>query len=1044
MKSFKLLNNVLGWLCFAISLFVYESTVEPTTSFWDCGEFIATSYKLQIGHPPGAPLFMMLGRIFSLFASDESRVAYCINMLSATMSAGTILFLFWSITLMGKKLATLEGEEFTFGKQIAVLGSSLVGALGYAFSDTFWFSAVEAEVYAASSFLIALVFWAALRWEACEDESYADRWLVFMAYIMGLSIGIHLLSLLAIPAIGMLYYFKKYEVKSFFHICIAALISVIVLVLVNFVMIPSVPRIAKMFDLLFVNSFGLPMQSGFIACIVLFVAILAFGLTYTRKANKPLWNTAILALTMIMIGYSCYGMTLVRSAANPPMDENDPENPFTLLSYLEREQYGSAPLFHGPYYTAKAIDYKKGKAQYSYNKETKKYDLISDGSQSDYVYDPEGCGYFPRMWSQEQRYIRGYEAWSVEDDEVAPSQSGERPTTAQNLRFFWKLQMGHLYFRYLAWNFIGRQNDAQGMGGPLRGNYKTGIAALDDSKIGTQHNIPTSLKNKSDNSFYGLPLILGLFGLAYMIMRNYKDAIVLGLLFFFLGIAIVLFLNPPHPQPRERDYVFVASFYVFAIWMGLGVYAIFDLIRKYIGEVAGAGLSTVVSLAAAPLLMLNQGYDDHDRSTRYVARDYAINYLQSCAPNAIIFTYGDNDTFPLWYAQEVEGIRADVRVVNLSLLNTDWYINQMKRKAYTSEALPFSIPESKYRTGMNEMIQLQDGSKPMTVQQAIEVVKNYNPEGPTGRATLPTRNFIIPVDTQFVVSNGTVPQDLKNNVESSVIWKIPSGGIMKANLMVLDILANNNWKRPVYFSTTVGPENFMGLENYFQQEGLAYRLVPVRNDKLPRSMMGDKVRAHTGIMYENVMKKFQWGNMDKAKEMSIDENTSRMAMGQKDVLVRLAFALIQEGKKEQAVEVLKKLDICFPEKLMPLDEVTTNTIAAWYNTDDIASGDKLLERFLKSQDEEVTYYNSQSAEYRAQAEVMQEVDGIKRRIKILGNIAGSRQSVASLGKVNNWLKKHGEQPVAMPPSQEQLIKEAQARAAAQGNPNAKIKLVPAK
>lgn len=1001
MKQYKTLNNAFGWLAFAIAMFTYGSTIEPTASFWDCGEFIATAYKLQIGHPPGAPFFMILGRVATLFAfGDTSQVAMMMNMLSALMSALSILFLFWTITHLAKKIFMKEGSELNTGSLIAILGSGLVGSLAYTFSDTFWFSAVEGEVYATSSFFTAIVFWAMLKWEEVADQPHADRYIVLIAYLMGISIGIHLLNLLAIPAIAYIYYFKKFN-PSKKGVILTGVIGMLILGLIQFSFIPKVVGIAAVFEILFTNSLGLPFGSGAIVYILIIIAAIVASLIFSQKQNKHftfgaiallliltmglsgilavgilayfiygttpnyiLANTLTLCVTVMLIGYASYGMIIIRSSADTPMDENNPENVFTLLSYLNREQYGTRPLVYGQYFNAKLNPdpdnrYKPGKTVYSPSKETGRYEVVATPKDNETpVYDPEFSTVFPRMWSSQSHHIRGYKSWADIKD------TKKKPSFGQNLTFFFKYQLGFMYFRYFAWNFIGRQNDIQGHGNISDGNWKSGINFIDDGRIGSQANVPESIGgNKANNSFYFLPLLLGILGLVYQYNKTKRDFFVVMLFFFFTGIAIILFLNQYTMEPRERDYGFAGSFYAFAIWIGLGVAAIYDSLKKFAPGPIVAAAATIICMIAVPGIMAKEGWDDHDRSDRYTARDYASNYLNSCAPNAILFTNGDNDTFPLWYAQEVEGIRTDVRVVNLSLLNTDWYIDQIKRKAYDSDAVPLSLTQDKYQQGKRDQIIIYDeaGLKGyQNIREMVDFVASDDARNKlkySGRSFeyFPSGKFSIPVDSAKVVNNGTVPVELADRVAKSVDFEISKNYVLKSELMILDLLATNNWERPVYFAITVGDDSYLGMEDYFQLEGLAYRLIPVMNTPGRGDNYG---RINTDKMYDNIMNKFKWGGVDK-NEVYMDENNIRMTMNLRSNFDRLASALIAEGKKDSAIKVLDKAFEVLPARNVPYNFFTVQLAEDYYQAGETTKPDEIVKEYAGIIEQELDYYFSQ-------------------------------------------------------------------------------------
>lgn len=979
MKNYKLINNIIGWVVFIIATTTYMLTIEPTTSFWDCGEFIATAYKLEVGHPPGAPLFMILARFFSLFTSDPTNVAYLVNSMSALASSFTILFLFWTITHLAKKIIVKDGE-IPMGKMLAIMGSGFVGALAYTFSDSFWFSAVEGEVYATSSLFTAVVFWAILKWESVANEKYANRWIILIAYLMGLSIGVHLLNLLAIPAIVFVYYFKKYTVTKK-GIIYTSLISVIILGLIQYGIIPGVVTVATWFELLFVNSFGLPFNSGLIFYLVAIVVLIVWGIYYTAKHKKVIWNTIILSFAVILIGYSSFAMIVIRSNANPPMDENNPENVFALLSYLNREQYGDRPLLTGQYFNAPITDQEEGKA--TYIQKDGKY-VVSDRKPI-YSYDEDYTTVFPRMWSNQSNHIDAYMSWGgiKERDMFEPrrNEAGDIvtdregnvvydrnspkkcPSFGQNLRFFFTYQLGHMYFRYFMWNFAGRQNDIQGHGDIIKGNWLSGIKFIDEARLGPQDNLPSSLKNnKARNTYYLLPLLLGIFGLIYQLQMERKGFLVVLLLFVLTGIAIVVYLNQYPYQPRERDYAYSGSFYAFAIWIGLGVLAIYHVLSKKIPATISAAVATIISLFGVPVIMANQNWDDHDRSDRYTARDFAQNYLESCAPNAILFTNGDNDTFPLWYAQEVEGIRTDVRVCNLSLLNTDWYIDQMKRKAYDSEAVPFSLEHDQYLQGKRDIVYIMEDQRLegfTDIKNIMEFVKSEDPRTKLGTQGgdqldfIPTKNIKVPVDSAFVLSNGTVREVDADKIVKSLDWKLNKSYVLKSELMILDLIASNDWKRPIYFAITVGSDSYLKLEPFFQLEGLAYRLVPIRE----RSRDGQMGRIASDIMYDNLMNKFKWGNISDTT-IYLDENNLRMTMNIRNNFARLADQLLYEGKKDSAIAVLDRCMEIMPNNAVQYNVFILGIAEAYYKAGKAETANNIVKELVSITEEELNYYMS--------------------------------------------------------------------------------------
>lgn len=1048
--DYKKLNVITGWLVFLVAAWTYVTTIEPTASFWDCGEFLATANKLEVGHPPGAPLFMMIGRVASAFVGPEN-VPVAINMLSALCSAFTILFLFWTITHMAHKVLTRNGDEPGTGGILAVLGSGVVGALAYTWSDTFWFSAVEAEVYSMSSLFTAITFWAILKWENVAHEAHSTRWLILICYLLGLGIGVQLLALLCIPPIAMVYYFKRYETTPK-GILTAFVISAIILGTIQSVIIPGVAKVAGKFELLFVNDLGLPFNTGNLFYFLLLATLIVLGLRWTQRTGRVIANTVILGVTVILIGYSTYAMTVIRSLANPPIDENNPENVFNLVSYLNREQYGDRPLLIGQFWDSPyAAERKDGTPVYSAVYRIEKngrlvkneYDgwsaehfveenpghtidhayVITDPRKgTEVVYEPEFTMLFPRMYSSQRSHVEAYKEWS--DFKGRPMRSTDRegkptvihkPTFTENMRFFFSYQLDWMYWRYFLWNFAGRQNDVQGHGNILEGNWLSGVDAIDEQRLGSQEFLPSSMtENKGYNRFYLLPLLLGMIGFIYQLVRHPKDWAITLMLFFFTGIAIVIYLNQYPFQPRERDYAYVGSFYAFAVWIGLGVLALYDAARSItqkelgmaVGAAAGLGVLKYVvewdgdhsmsytilymavlggaalflfhvlgrvmknsvvqaTLATAlgmvvPVVLVADGWDDHDRSTRMPARDLASDYLESCAPNAILFTNGDNDTFPLWYAQEVEGIRTDVRVVNLSLLNTDWYADQMRRKAYESEPVPIMMDPGKYRQGTRDVVALIPQSKTYRdLKEMMDFVTNDRNmqvlfQRGVKDAWFPTDMFSLKADSADVFGSGTL-QAGDSGWVPRVEWKIDRQVLLKNNLLLLDMLANNNWQRPVYFAVTTGPDSYINLQDHFQLEGLTYRLVPVKTPNRNPNMNG---RVATDIMYANVMNKFKWGNMDTEGPIYLDENILRMTTNLRLQLSSLAEALIQEGRDEEARKILDLSVEMMPERNVPFTRIMLPTVEAYYDIGDTAKANAISDRLFTIMEENMTHFLS--------------------------------------------------------------------------------------
>lgn len=1015
MKQYKLVDNVLGWLTFLIAAFVYCSTIEPTASFWDCPEFITTGYKLEVGHPPGAPFFMLTANLFSQFASDPSQVARMVNTMSALLSATTILFLFWSITHLTRKLIVKDWSSLTTAKLIAIEASGLVGALIYTFSDTFWFSAVEGEVYAYSSAFTAIVFWLILKWEDHADEPHADRWLVLIAYMTGLSIGVHLLNLLCIPAIVLVYCYRRFPNIELKGSLIALAVSFVIVAAVLYGVVPGIITVGGWFELFFVNTLHCPFNTGEIVYIFLLVGIviwaiyetftnrsqlrqniafilsigmlgipfygwgwqaviigivvlvaLWFVLNYKKKIENKLvpWisarikNTTLLCLLMLMIGYSTYAVIVIRSTANPPMDQNSPEDIFTLGSYLSRDQYGDRPLAYGQAYTSQiAFDVEgnmcipsrtKGAPIYQRKEKASKdekdsYFVVSTKDKLQYAQNMV----FPRMYSAD--HAKAYESWlgGVSGYEVPYDRCGEpvmvkMPSQWDNIRFFLSYQCNFMYWRYFMWNFCGRQNDIQGNGELEHGNWITGISFIDNLMYGDQSKLPDDLKNnKGHNVFYGLPLILGLIGLfwqAWRGRRGIRQFWVVFFLFFMTGLAIVIYLNQTPMQPRERDYAYAGSFYAFAIWCGMGVAALFDLINKRLKQNATATAAIVGAVCVlVPIQMASQTWDDHDRSNRYTCRDYGQNYLMTLQEkgNPIIFTNGDNDTFPLWYNQEVEGVRTDARVCNLSYVNTDWYIDQMKRPAYNSPALPISWPRLDYCSGTNEYVRVNPAIK----AQVLDFFKHYPEEAKKqfgdepfelhnimkywvrskdeDMHVIPTDTIYLKIDKEAVKKSGMM-MACDSIPDHMVISLAGKTALYKGELMMLEIIAQCNWTRPVYVATTVGEGNYLNLGNNFVREGLANRITPFTT-----SAAGAR-KFDTEKTYQSVMHRYKWGGLEKPG-LYLDETVMRMCYTHRHLLNDLALQLIAEGQLEKAKNVVQLSEKVLPAYNVPYTYISGAT-----------------------------------------------------------------------------------------------------------------------
>ena len=1061
MKQYRTINNLVGWITFIIAATVYCLTIEPTASFWDCPEFITTGYKLEVGHPPGAPFFMLVANLFSQFASDVTTVAKMVNYMSALMSGACILFLFWSITHLVRKLVITDENNITKGQLITVMGSGLVGALVYTFSDTFWFSAVEGEVYAFSSLFTAVVFWLILKWEDVADQPHSDRWIILIAYLTGLSIGVHLLNLLCLPAIVLVYYYKKVPNANAKGSLLALFGSMVLVGIVLYGIVPGVVKVGGWFELLFVNSMGLPFNTGVIVYIIILAASIIWGVyeSYTETSRPRMnisfmltiallgipfyghgassviigiivlaalglylfakkldqkyqisartMNTALLCTMMIMVGYSSYALIVIRSTANTPMDQNSPEDIFTLGEYLGREQYGTRPLFYGQAYSSKVeLEVKDGYCVPVEANSTTKYirkEKTSADEKDSYIEVPGRVEYkyaqnmlFPRMYSS--AHAAQYKGWvdingvDVPYDECGNAIMVNIPTQWENIKFFFRYQLNFMYWRYFMWNFAGRQNDLQGSGEIEHGNWITGIPFIDNWLVGDQSLLPQELKdNKGHNVFYCLPLLLGIIGLLWQAYRGQKGVQqfwVVFFLFFMTGIAIVLYLNQTPSQPRERDYAYAGSFYAFAIWVGMGVAGIIKLLQDYakMKELPASVLVSVLCLLV-PIQMASQTWDDHDRSGRYVARDFGQNYLMSLqeSGNPIIFTNGDNDTFPLWYNQETEGFRTDARTCNLSYLQTDWYIDQMKRPAYDSPSLPITWDRVEYVEGTNEYIQIRPEIK-QTIDalyaqanssdnpEALQNVRNEFGEDPyelknilkywirsekEGLHVIPTDSIVIKIDKEAVRRSGMkIPEALGDSIPDHMNILLrddngrPKRALYKSELMMLEMLAHANWERPMYMAITVGRENQLGMDKHFIQEGLASRFTPFETKKLGTTVDSEK-------MYDNLMNKFKFGGIDKPG-IYIDENVMRMCYTHRRVFAQLIEQLMKEGKKDKALAALDYAEKMIPAYNVPYDwqNGAVQMAEAYYQLGETEKADKIMDALANKAIEYLTWYLS--------------------------------------------------------------------------------------
>ena len=909
-ENFKKWNIILGWVVFAIALITYSLTLEPTVSAWDCGEYISTSVKLEVGHPPGAPLFQMLGAFFAMFTSNVNEIAKMVNFMSALASAFTILCMFWTLTNLTKKLALKRGG-ISEGKYIAILGSSIVGSLAYTFSDSFWFSAVEGEVYAMSSFLMALLFWLGLKWESEIHTPRGHKWLILISFVVGLSFGVHILSLLVIPAIVLLYFFKTYKNINAKTTAVATVVSVVVLMFVFKFLFPFTLKFFSVSELFFINSIGMPYNSGSIIAAIILIALFYVGLNFTRKKNKVLMNTLILSVLFIMIGFSSWMMLPIRANANTTINENDPSSARELLAYYEREQYGDANVFYDTYYSNSYKRQQDEKRPYKddkpkYEKRNGKYEIVNTYKNVVPNWSDKHKGFIPRMVNPASEKI--YKSIAG-----IPQNSTRRPTFKENIQFMMSFQFGYMYGRYFMWNFVGRQNDIQGNLDIFNGNWISGISAIDEARLGSQKKLPSQvLENKGRNTYYFLPLILGIIGLLYQVKWDKENFFTLLLFFAFTGFAIIFYTNPKPFEPRERDYAVVGSFYIFAIWIGFGVLALYEYLKNFANQKIVAIAVSIVSLLAVPTLMASQNWDDHDRSNRYTTHLNAQAYLESCDENAIMFTIGDNDTFPLWYMQEVEGIRTDIKLVNTSLFATDWYIDQMKRATYDAAPIPSQLQHDQYKYGTLDVAYSLEHPRfkdsVMTIKNLLRWIASdsdvtyVDTENNTKEKFYPTNRIRIPVNKQKVLENGIVAQKDADKIVPYIDITIDDRALFKNRILMLDILANNNWERPIYFTGGANAdEEYIWLKDYLQLDGLAYKLVPIKTPIEGKSMF-DMGRIDTDKMYANIQK-WDWRNINDGK-IYLDEQTKRNSISMRNNLFRLSEAFRNKGDVLKALEIL--------------------------------------------------------------------------------------------------------------------------------------------
>jgi len=951
--NFSKWNTITGWLAFGIALLTYTLTVEPTMSFWDCGEYIATAAKLEVGHPPGAPLFQMIGAFFAMFASDNTHVALMVNMMSVFSSAFTILFLFWSSTMILKKIIA-QVSEINTSNSIVILGSSFVGALAYTFSDSFWFNAVEAEVYAMATLLIALLFWLGLRWEQEMNTPRGNRWLLIISLVVGLSFGVHFMALLTIPAIGLLYYFKNYKTITIKNFIVANVVSISIFLVIYKWLLPWTMGFFGKTEIFMVNNLGLPFNSGTIFVGMLLIALFYFGIKYTHQNGKVFYNTIILCTLFILIGFSTWMMLPIRANANTVINENKPSDAAEVLAYYNREQYGVNPLFYGPQFSDMFVGideenpYSDKAPNYERDYKTNKYVITNNYKNAEQNSSDSQKAFLPRMWSTDHaenymnftnplqfrikpeyseekelvdiiaEFRKAYASHEIDNGGFVTFLKSygeyliiEKPTTADNLSFMFEYQFGYMYWRYLMWNFTGRQNDIQGKYDNLDGNWLSGINFIDEMHLGSQENLPDDvLHNKGRNVYFFLPFILGIIGLLYHANKDLKSFYVLLALFLFTGLALKIYLNERPFEPRERDYALVGSFYVFAIWIGFGVYAIYDKFKNYLQPKLAGPIVIAATLLAAPVLMASQNWDDHDRSGRYTSTAMAKAYLNSCEPNAILFTIGDNDTFPLWYAQEIEHYRTDVKIVCTSLLMTDWYIDQMKAKSYEADGVPITFTHDQYvGDKLDYAVHSPKTENRWDIKNLLEFIGSDNPqtliEMGNGQKIhfYPTNKIRIQIDKDNIIRNKVVSPKYYDSIVPYIDVDIKGQAIYKNRLMMLDILKNNNWKRPMYFTGgSFGDDDYLWMKDYLQLEGMVYKLVPVRTPIPKDGSPLDMGQIDSEKMY-NIVMKWDWGNSNSPK-IYHDPETRKNSISYRTNLARLMEQLINEGKKDKAKKVI--------------------------------------------------------------------------------------------------------------------------------------------
>ena len=1002
--TFKRLNNITGWLAGLIATVVYFLTLEPTVSWWDCGEYISTAYKLQVGHPPGAPLFQLIGRFFSLFAGgDVTKVAMMVNVMSAICSGLTIVFLFWTITMMARKVWMKEGEDAPWVNKIGVLLAGFIGAVAYTFTESFWFNAVEGEVYAMSSLFTAVTFWAILKWERVADDPNSNRWIIFIAFLIGLSIGVHLLNLLCIPAFVYVVYFKKWKKTSFGGFLLAGLASLALLWLINMFLVPQIVNLAGKFELFFANTLGWGFNVGTIVYFTLVIGLIIFGLWFSAKRHHVIANTAVLSLLFILIGYSSFFMLAIRANTNTPINENEPKDALSMLAYLNREQYGSWPLLYGPYYNAPITELKDGNPVYVRDTVNHCYKITDDNKRSVPEYPSEMKTIFPRMWStQRGSHSEMYESYRKNENGAIIGETMRfrnirgntvtvsKPTFGQNLKFFIDYQCNWMYWRYFMWNFVGRQNDIESQGELNHGNWISGISFIDNARLGDQDNIPACLQNPGRTTYYFLPLILGICGLIWLLKKDLKQSWIVFLLFFMTGLAIVIYLNQTPQQPRERDYSYAGSFYAFAIWIGFGVIAIIDWINRLTKKqsMVTTILVGVLCFLAVPCVLASNGWEEHNRSGKTSARDWAKNYLAQLPPNAVIFTRGDNDTFPLWYVQEVEGFRTDVRVCNYMLSSGYWYAHQMGRKVYESERLPLTLTPEEYNNGVNESIVVEEedffSGKCIELKQVIDFI--HNPKAvkryPGGTYNyVPCRNVKLTVDKEACLRNGIVPESMADGIVDEISWEIKDDYLYKNAIMLLDFMATNNWERPVYFTSFSDMSRVLGIDKFLHMEGLAYRFIPVPAEDYNNYLQGGVYRDGC---YDLLVNKAQWGSMNQEGVVP-DRESVRNSTYAQQAYSRLAQALVNHEQFDSAVIVMDKYQEFFPNDKFPYDLRTYQFPEMYYICGDTVKGDAFLTTLVKNFSDKANYYSSMAPKFQKYYE--DDIDECLELLRHFGSVA---------------------------------------------------------